>query len=64
MINNNTSSQYLKLIFKNDRERRDISERLNIIEEKNVSFLYDIDDYNKVYKESYGTNFILKFEFC
>ena len=55
MINNNTSSQYLKLIFKNDRERRDISERLNIIEEKNVSFLYDIDDYNKVYKESYGT---------
>ena len=55
MINKNTSSQYLKLIFKNDRERRDISERLNIIEEKNVSFLYDIDDYNKVYKESYGT---------
>lgn len=55
MINNNTSTQYLKIIFKNDRERRDITERLNIIADKNVSFLYDIDEYNKVYKESYGT---------
>lgn len=55
MINNNTSTQYLKIIFKNDRERRNITERLNIIADKNVSFLYDIDEYNKVYKESYGT---------